>query len=563
MIKFKFVSWQNFLSAGNNEIRIDLDRSKSTLIVGHNGAGKSTLLDALSFGLFGKPHRSIKKNQLINSVNMKGAKVTIEFETAGHTFLIIRTIKPNDFKIWQDGKFIDQTASARDYQKFLEQNILKLNHKSFHQIVVLGSSSFVPFMQLPAHHRREVIEDLLDVSIFGKMKNILKDRTTETKSNLKKYKGLIDTEKGKIQYQKKYIDKMEALNEAADADVEETNKGIDQKIDKLTTKGISLMEDLGKYPQEIHMDLTSLLIDKDELVAKLADIKCTIENATEEHLFYMNNDSCPTCSQDITQALKDTRVTTLKEAAKSILKTREEVISDMGENTDLIADMQNTLKEISNTSNEMQRTQALIEQLKTSKLVKKDKVDLTKSYEELKTLITAMDELRDELDLLSERLLYNDTATAMLKDTGIRTKVVREYLPAMNMLINNYLQTLDFFVSFNLDENFNETIRSRHRDTFVYANFSEGEKQRIDLSLLFAWRQIAKMKNSTNTNLLLLDETFDSSLDTDGVDNLMKILYSLDDNTNTFVISHKPDLLESKLKSKIEFKKINNFSMIA
>jgi chromosome segregation ATPase len=277
----------------------------------------------------------------------------------------------------------------------------------------------------------------------------------------------------------------------------------------------------------------------------------------------MNNDSCPTCSQDITQALKDTRVTTLKEAAKSILKTREEVISDMGENTDLIADMQNTLKEISNTSNEMQRTQALIEQLKTSKLVKKDKVDLTKSYEELKTLITAMDELRDELDLLSERLLYNDTATAMLKDTGIRTKVVREYLPAMNMLINNYLQTLDFFVSFNLDENFNETIRSRHRDTFVYANFSEGEKQRIDLSLLFAWRQIAKMKNSTNTNLLLLDETFDSSLDTDGVDNLMKILYSLDDNTNTFVISHKPDLLESKLKSKIEFKKINNFSMIA
>jgi DNA repair exonuclease SbcCD ATPase subunit len=559
MIKFNFIAWQNFLSAGNNEIRIDLNKSKSTLIVGHNGAGKSTLLDALSFALFGKPHRSVTKKQLVNSVNKKGTVVTVEFETAGHTFLIVRNIRPNDFKIWQDGKFIDQSANMRDYQKFLEQNILKLNHKSFHQIVVLGSSSFVPFMQLKPKHRREVIEDLLDVSIFSSMKGILKDRTSTIKGKLKETKALLDIDKGKLDYQSKYINKMEGLNKAAEADVESTNSEIDTEIKGHIQYGINLTNSLIDNPSDelFHSNTTGR-----GLIGGLAEVKKGIEQCTEEHMFYMNNDSCPTCTQTITQGLKDDRMATLKLGAKVLLKNREELLDQQTINNELAIKLNKDLDYIASINSKMRETQVKIEQLKDSKITNIDAVDLSGEYTDLKSLQTSTDEYRDLFDEYSDKLLYADIAKEMLKDTGIRTKVVREYLPAMNLLINQYLQTLDFFVHFNLDENFDETIRSRHRDTFVYANFSEGEKMRIDLSLLFAWRQIAKMKNSTNTNLLILDETFDSSLDNDGVDNLMKILYSLDKNTNTFIISHKPDLLESKLDAKIVFKKHNNFSFI-
>lgn len=562
MITFKYVEWQNFLSTGDNPVRIELQGTRSTLIVGENGAGKSTMLDALSFGLFGKPHRSISKKQVINSVNGKKCLVTVEFETSGHDFKIVRGIKPNTFEIWQDGLMIDQSANARDYQKFLEQNILKLNHKSFHQIVVLGSSSFIPFMQLPPKHRREVIEDLLDVSIFSSMKTILKERTANLSTKIKDTKALLDVSKSKYDSLNGHIKDMEKINKQSEIDNDAINAEMEKDIKELTDQGIKLSKEAAEYPTTLMEDLEALSLKTKENHSQLGEIRKAIRDITEEHMFYMNNDSCPTCSQDLSQELKDDRVQTIKDSAKVLSKTKKEIEDEDQEVADETMAVQVKIDTLASIQAQMKSIHTNIEMLKNSMKDDVQKIDLTDKYEELKTHQVASDEYRELFDEYSDDLLYAESAKEMLKDTGIRTKVVREYLPAMNLLINQYLQTLDFFVHFELDENFDETIRSRHRDTFTYANFSEGEKMRIDLALLFAWRQIAKRKNSTNTNLLILDETFDSSLDNDGVNNLMKILYSLDANTNTFIISHKPDVLESKLDSKITFKKVNNFSKI-
>ena len=568
MIAFKNITWKNFLSTGANEISIDLNRHKSTLIVGHNGAGKSTMLDALSFALFGKPHRNVKKNQLINSVNGKGALVEVEFETSGHKFKIVRGIKPNIFEIYQNDKIIDQSANTRDYQKFLEQNILKLNHKSFHQIVVLGSSSFVPFMQLPQHHRREVIEDLLDVNIFSKMKSILKDRATDTKSHFKDTKLLLDAEKSKIIYQQNHVNKLDSLNKAAMAskadDLLDLEKDLKDCANDLRAKTEEMLAfgDLAK----IQSDLNTSNSEKTSLTLNMGEIKSGIKALVTKSRFFEANNECPTCNQKITKDLKMQQMEGVKDAAKALEDSRALCAHNIGGVDSNISELHRCIQEITGVGSEIKTIQINMQMINNMITEHNNKsyeiTDVADDLAELNRLKKSADELRDTFDELSDKMLYNDIASEMLKDTGIRTKVIKEYLPAMNMLINQYLQTLDFFVSFNLDENFSETIKSRHRDSFVYANFSEGEKQRIDLALLFAWRKIAQMKNSTNTNLLILDETFDSSLDTDGVDNLMKILYSLDENTNTFVISHKPDLLESKLKSKIEFKKLNNFSAL-
>ena len=562
MIKFSKLTYKNFLSAGANAIEIQLDASKSTLVVGHNGAGKSSMLDALSFALFGKPHRNVSKNQLINSVNLKGTEVSVEFNTAGHDFKLVRCIKPNKFEIWQDGSMIDQSASVRDYQKFLEQNILKLNHKSFHQIVVLGSSSFIPFMQLSTNHRREVIEDLLDINIFSKMKGILKERVSDTRGKSKDTKAELDTLKGNIQYLTSHIIDMTAINQSQLDYSDTLDAAIQSDIDELTAEGIALSKEASSWPAVSKQQMTILTDINNDLMSRAGEIKKSISDLTEEHLFYMNNDECPTCTQDISQIVKDDRVSAIKDTAKRLFKDKEGVDQEDQDNANAITELQEQLDKLAAAQRKASNIQTNIEMLKGNKKADVKLVDLTDKELELSTLQIKADECRDDLDELNEKSMYNDVAQELLKDSGIRTKVIREYLPAMNMLINQYLQTLDFFVSFTLDESFTETIRSRHRDSFVYANFSEGEKMRIDLSLLFAWRKIAQMKNSTNTNLLILDETFDSSLDDDGVDNLMKILYSLDKGTNTFIISHKPDVLESKLDAKLEFKKHNNFSQI-
>ena len=568
MIKFQNIKWKNFLSTGNDWTEVDLNRSPTTLIVGQNGAGKSTLLDALSFALFGKPHRNINKPQLVNSINNKNCEVEVSFSIGQHKFTVIRGIKPGKFEIWQNGNMINQSSTAKDYQKFLEQNVLKLNHKSFHQIVVLGSSSFIPFMQLPAQHRRDVIEDLLDIQIFSKMNQILREKDTKLKEEINNITYEYDLNKEKIALQKKYIRDITELNEdqiAKKVDQIDANNDEIEELSKvneeLSTELLQLQEGLDDELKEAHNKKQSLLHYK-------AQFQTQVKSVVKDAKFYEESTVCPTCSQDIDDDLRHEKLSVAQSKAKelneAILNASEQstVVESTIERLNRVSEqVRENASNISSNNSTITRLQGQIHDLQNEiDSLQGSGGDLKKANEELNTLNEARNVLSEEKLKLVDGKSYNQAASEMLKDTGIKTKVIKQYLPVMNNLINKYLQVLDFFVSFNLDESFNETIKSRHRDSFNYASFSEGEKQRIDLALLFTWRQIAKMKNSTSTNLLILDETFDSSLDHDGIDNLMKILYTLDDNTNVFVISHKGDLLDGKFRSKIEFVKEHNFS---
>ena len=570
MIHFKSCEWKNFLSTGNDPIQIQLDRTPTTLIIGQNGAGKSTLLDALSFGLFGKPHRDINKGQLINSINGKGSLVTVEFDIGGSSFKIVRGIKPNKFEIWQNGNLINQASNVRDYQKYLEQNILKLNHKSFHQVVVLGSSSFVPFMQLPAWSRRQVIEDLLDINIFSKMNMLLKERNAKIREELTDINHQIDIAKTKIDGQSKYIKNLQELNEDQIEKKHESINTHKEEIKALFDESKTLSKDLVSMLSVEEKKNKTLMKKHSQLESYGLNFKSKMVDLVKESKFYEENDQCPTCDQEITEEKKNEKIASVKEKAKE-LQTAE---SDLNKQLSSLA---RETQDVTNHINELRQRQQKINSNNDSiSLLQKeiDKVqaeitklsgqtgDVSKAKKDLSSMRKGKDKATEKkLEYVEERT-YNEVIGEMLKDTGIKTKVIKQYLPVMNRLINQYLQVLDFFVSFHLDENFDETIRSRHRDSFNYASFSEGEKQRIDLSLLFTWRQIAKMKNSASSNLLVLDETFDSSLDHDGIDNLMKILNTLDDNSNTFIISHKGDVLQDKFRSKIEFFKHKNFSKI-
>ena len=553
MIVFKKLTYKNFLSTGNNPITIDLNKSRSTLVVGTNGTGKSTILDAISFALFNKPHRNVKRGGLVNSVNGKNCEVDIEFETAGHEWRVHRGIKPNTFEVYQDGNMIDQQTNVRDYQKFLEQNILKLNHKSFHQIVVLGSSSFIPFMQLKAWDRRDVIEDLLDIGVFSKMKQVLKTRNNISKDLAKTAKISLDNQKDKIEYQKKHITQLESINT-------EAKQSFDADIIAAQENIASLKEKLDAYPLGLRGNLNSLRAVREGLNTEKGKHNHSMKELVGKAKFFEVNTACPTCTQEISEDVKTSMLTDVKATAKetqdAIVLNKEkydETIATLEKVQDAISEMSTINSEIGTHTNNM--TTLVNKQVK--------EVDVVTPAKELTDMTYDLIDIQDNLTEAQDEILYNEIASEMLKDTGIRTKIIKEYLPVMNNLINKYLQVLEFFVAFHLNENFEESIKSRHRDEFVYANFSEGEKMRIDLSLLFAWRQIAKMKNSTNTNLLILDETFDSSLDDEGTDNLMKILKTLEKGTNTFIISHKPDVLESKMEEKIQFIKKNNFSTIS
>jgi DNA repair exonuclease SbcCD ATPase subunit len=570
MIKFKSVSWKNFLSTGNEKTTVQLDRSPTTLIVGQNGAGKSTLLDALSFALFGKAHRSISKPQLVNSINNKHCVVEVEFATGAHEFKVVRTIKPNTFEIYQNGNMINQSSAARDYQKFLEQNILKLNHKSFHQIVVLGSSSFIPFMQLPGGHRRDVIEDLLDINIFSKMNTILKERSARIKEELKDVNYNLDLMKEKITLQRKYIRDITQMNDEQINSKKDTIASFQTEITEMQSLNNDYSTTIESLQDGLEDKLKSAHNKKQSLMQYQAQFQQQMKTVVKEAKFYETNDKCPTCTQDIDESIKSEKLefskTRAKELQEGMTKVGEQhtavetTITDLNE---IAEDVRANTSKITSNNRDISRLQEQIGTLnKEIAGLTSREGDLGQANSELESHSTARESLSEKkLSMLDERS-YNEAAGEMLKDGGIKTKVVKEYLPVMNKLINNYLQVLDFFVAFDLDENFTETIRSRHRDTFNYASFSEGEKQRIDLALLFTWRQIARMKNSTSTNLLVLDETFDSSLDHDGVDNLMKILGTLEDDSNVFVISHKGDLLDGKFRSKIEFTKEHNFSKI-
>jgi DNA repair exonuclease SbcCD ATPase subunit len=568
MIVFESVRWKNFLSTGDKMTEVQLNRSPSTLIVGHNGAGKSTLLDALSFALFGKPHRDIKKPQLINSINNKNCEVEVEFSIGKTQFKIARGIKPGKFEIYQNNKLVNQESNARDYQKFLEQNILKLNHKSFHQIVVLGSSSFIPFMQLAAGHRREVIEDLLDIGVFSKMNTLLKERSMRIKEQMKDMTYQMDLLNEKINLQRKYIRDITEINDGQIKEKRDAIASFQISIEELQTANNEYSTEIEKASQGLSEQLNKAHDKKQALLQYTAQFQQQIRTVVKDAKFYEDNDACPTCSQNIGEDLRreklDSARSKAKELNEAVVHATEEstlVESTIERLTNISEQIRGWTSDISANNKEITRLQGQIRALENdiSSLSSRDG-DLGGANQKLSTQIEEKESLTERKLEINEQRTYYEACSEMLKDTGIKTKIIKEYLPVMNNLVNKYLQVLDFFVQFNLDENFNETIKSRHRDAFNYASFSEGEKQRIDLALLFTWRQIAKMKNSAATNLLILDETFDSSLDHDGVDNLMKILGTLEDDSNIFVISHKGDLLDGKFRSKIEFHKEHNFS---
>ena len=567
MIVFTSLKFKNFLSTGNAWTDIKLDKSKSTLIVGQNGAGKSTMLDAIAFGLFGKPHRNINKPQLINTINNKNCIVEVTFVIGKAKYKIIRGIKPNVFEIWKNGDMINQSSHSKEYQKILEQNILKLNHKSFHQIVVLGSSSFVPFMQLPAQHRRDVIEDLLDINVFSKMNNLLKEKTTGLKDKMKDLSFQLDVESNKITTQKKYINDLRALNRTAkdkkDAQAAKLKTELNNLVEENSTLTTQIQDEQGPLEKE----LNALHDRKQTFTQYSGQFRQQMSQVVKESKFYEENENCPTCSQEITESVRSAKLQSSKEKAKELQDAMQEASVKSGEledNIEKVTERLNNVRSIQSTVNSnnqsIGRMQAEITELETEI---NQTGDIESAKEELDSMENTVNEFNVEKFKLNEDYSYNNVMSEMLKDTGIKTKIIKQYIPVINKLVNQYLQILDFYVHFDLDESFTETIRSRHRDQFSYDSFSEGEKQRIDLALLFTWRMIAKMKNSISTNLLLLDETFDSSLDHDGVENLMKILHSLDENSNTFIISHKGDILDGKFKDKIEFVKEKNFSKIA
>ena len=566
MIIFTSLKFKNFLSTGNNWTNIDLNKSKSTLIVGQNGAGKSTMLDAIAFGLFGKPHRNINKPQLINTVNNKNCVVEVTFVIGKAQYKIIRGIKPNVFEIWKNGDMINQSSHSKEYQKILEQNILKLNHKSFHQIVVLGSSSFVPFMQLPAQHRRDVIEDLLDINVFSKMNSLLKEKTSVLKDKMKDLSFKLDVETNKIDTQKKYISDLKALNKTA-------KEQKDVQVDKLRKDLASLSKENAEISAEVEdkqkpleKELNTLHDRKQVFVQYNAQFRQQMSQVVKESKFYEENENCPTCSQEITESVRNDKLQSSKEKAKELKDAMDEASIKSGEIEDSITQVSDDLNAIRAKQSTVNSNNQSIARIQNEIEYLEKELNQTGDIETAKEELEAMQNTANEFNMskfqLNEEYSYNNVMSEMLKDTGIKTKIIKQYIPVINKLVNQYLQILDFYVHFDLDESFTETIRSRHRDQFSYDSFSEGEKQRIDLALLFTWRMIAKMKNSISTNLLLLDETFDSSLDHDGVENLMKILHSLDENSNTFIISHKGDILDGKFKDKIEFVKEKNFSKI-
>jgi DNA repair exonuclease SbcCD ATPase subunit len=538
------------------------------LIVGANGAGKSTMLDALSFGLFGKPYRNINKPQLINTINSKDCVVEVEFSVGPSRYKVIRGIKPNVFEIYKNGEVINESSHAKEFQKLLEQNILKLNHKSFHQIVVLGSSSFIPFMQLTAAHRREVIEDLLDINIFSKMNIVLKDNIASLKDKIRDAAHQVDIVKNKIDVQRKYISDIKNLNEEKNREKQIEIKTQEDTIEQINLENEEIQETLAaKYDQ-----VSDRLVEAGQSFQsdqhKKTQLKTEMNRLVKEDKFFQDNDVCPTCTQEINQTIKEQKSKGISAQAKKIQKTFQTLEEQLFAGKALVDELQEQSKQSMELHAAMRDNNTKISM--SRKLIQKLEQEITDTSDSKDNIVQANKDLEDFIDEkdgllthkleLSEEYDYSSVIADMLKDTGIKTKIIRQYLPVMNKLVNQYLQTLDFFVHFELNESFGETIRSRHRDSFSYDSFSEGEKQRIDLALLFTWRQIAKMKNSVATNLLILDETFDSSLDNDGVENLFKIIHTLGADTNVFVISHKGEILDGRFKSKMEFYKDKNFS---
>lgn len=569
MIIFKKVTWKNMLSTGNAGIEIDLRRSPTTLIVGENGAGKSTILDAICFALFNRGFRDVSKPQLLNSINQKNLEVALDFQIGSKNYTIIRGHKPARFEIWVNDEQLNQEADSRDFQKYLEEHILKLNYKSFTQIVILGSASFTPFMQLPPSHRREIIEDLLDIRIFSTMNALLKERNRELADRLRQMDGDIEVHKEKVKLQDEFIKTLLESQQKRSADVDLRITTTQEEINRYQDSVLLVEGVIAKFKADI-ADAEQVYGHKDELFGISKQIRDKISRTQKDMEFYHDHDSCPTCDQALTEELKTKALAEHKakeEELKAAMLDLETRLTDINQRIDEIMGIQKQISleeaQLINTNNQIIAGQKYIQKLHDEKLHDEDDTgNLDEEKSRLKAMAKEVMTLVSEKTALNEEKYYQDIASSLLKDTGIKTKIIRQYLPVINKLVNKYLAAMDFFVSFELDEAFNETIKSRHRDDFSYASFSEGEKQRIDLALLFTWRTIAKMKNSASTNLLLLDEVFDSSLDNNGTDYLMNLLNTLGDETNVFVISHKGDVLFDKFRSVIKFEKYQNFSRI-
>ena len=567
MIIFKKVRWKNFLSTGNYFLEVQLDRSPTTLIVGENGSGKSTVLDALCFVLFNKPFRTISKSQLVNSINLGGTIVEIEFVIQKNNFKIIRGMKPNIFEIYCNGRMMNQDANVLDTQKILEQQILKLNYRSFTQVVILGSSTFIPFMQLRSKDRREVVEDILDIKIFSLMNFLLKHKVKEVSEELKSIEYEFRLSKEKIDLQNKYIEDIrknkERIIEEKEHLVFDSERVVlseQEKADKIKLEIKSLEPETSQKE-----NVKSSIREYHKMEAKLSN---RVDENKRQKEFFENNETCPVCTQDIELELKKQKI---EEKSKRIqelnsgidklkveLDDKEQLLKGIEMLSKQIREKEVEVAKIGTSITHMERlirqTNIQIQAMKKGEVSEEDKVKLTRLSERCKLQ-------EEQITKLREDKFYVDVARNLLMDTGIKTKIINKYLPIMNKLINGYLTSMDFYVNFTLDNNFNETIKSRHRDEFSYSSFSEGEKMRIDLALLFTWRAVAKMKNSTNTNLLILDEIFDSSLDTTGTDDFLKILHTFADQ-NVFVISHKGDTMFDKFRSVIKFEKQRNFSKL-
>ena len=568
MIYFKKLRWKNFLSTGNQFIEVDLAKSPSTLIIGSNGSGKSTLLDALCFSLFNRPFRTIKKEQLVNTINNNDCEIQVEFETNGKQYRVIRGIKPNIFEIYCNNVLLNQDASNVDYQNTLEQNILKCNYRAFCQVVILGSSSYEPFMHLRARYRREVVEEILDIRVFSHMDLLLRHKQAELSKNIVDVRHRYDLMSEKYQLQK---DHFEQIQNRDNTDIEDrraqlkenekSNYEYNQKLQLLNEKIISTKAEIWGGDK-----FTRKSAELSKLEAK---IETNLSNHKKTLEFFKNNDTCNTCTQPIDKVFKQNKISSeenkiseleagLTNLSTEIIKTQDK-ITEYNKIADRLNDLNISVAKVHTSISEINRH---------SNMLDSDIAKLQSDKENTDKVAYELDQLKEELKTINvdkekvvEEKKYIDIAREILNDTGVKAKIIKKYLPIMNNLINKYLQSMDFFVNFHLDEEFNETIKSRFRDTFVYNSFSEGEKLRIDLALLFTWRTIAKMKNSTNTNLLILDEIFDSSLDGSGTEDFFKILKSLT-SENTFIISHKGDILFDKFTNIIKFEKYKNFTRL-
>ena len=569
MIEFKIVRYKNFLSTGQQFIEVPLNTGGTTLVIGDNGSGKSTMLDALCFGLFNRPFRDIKKDQIVNTINEKDCLVEIEFVIGANNYKIIRGIKPNIFEIWCNDKMLNQDAASKDYQKHLEDNILRLNFRSFTQVVILGSSSFVPFMRLRARHRRQVVEEILDIEIFSRMNLLLREKNKAKDEEIRSAEFSVNLFEEKISDQDKHIQDLQYKNK-------QSIESKQAQIEKEETGQKQYKEDIKELEKEITI-LRDKIIDETDVKnkhMKFHQLEAKLENNCTKHKnmlkFFEDNDECPTCRQTIDETFKKNQIVDRKKKVDEIETGMTQMATD-------IQKIEARMKTINDTVVAIREKEMLIERYKTSienvdryiQSVRNEIDDLRDEKEStgeakgvLKQLKDSFKEAETNKVKLKDDKLYLDTARELMTDTGIKTKIIKQYLPVMNQIINKNLQRLDFYVNFTLDEEFNETIKSRFRDTFNYNNFSEGEKLRIDLSILFTWREIAKIKNSTNTNLLILDEVLDSSLDSSGTEEFMKIINSLS-KENVFVISHKGDILIDKFTQVIKYEKYKNFTRVA